>query len=606
MTTYLPGQNPVFRALDADGKPLVGGKVYTYESGTDTPLDVYEDDTGDNPYNQPVVLDSNGEAVIYFGPDSYRINVTDADDVQLDNYPIDGFIPAPAIVDELKAFFADDAGSSFVGFIQSGAGAVARTVQDKSRDIVSVRDFGAIGDGETDDTNAIQVACDALGALPFGGTLYWPNGQYVTTDTINVPAGVSWRAESPGWYESPSSTFGVLIYKKHTRDTVTISENQGGMGMYFDGVGIFGRGLVDEGGRGYVVGGVPCVNIINTNIFQIWDDAFVIGNGTGTCYTCVLDKCYVNNTSKSGSVAFRVNGNSITGTWFTGKNLVSDGCFYGLVISASASQVAIYDCHFEGWRAEGVAVSGSGVNFHGRTYINSTYSGIENPVAMHIYGTANRVEINGIDCSFGDFTGTPEGVKINAGANNVTIKKGTFNGVDVGVGIRDDGYGNTLIDNCVFNGCLYGVIANASDGPINITNNNFYASVTRDIYHNRGSKGLWMGNSFSKGAESIETVASGCFAGYYGGVCVKNNTGFVTRNSGYISSIAPTNTINHGLSATPVFAATGSSMISVQPAGGGMTSPIQVYSLSSAQFAVSWTGTSPNSVIWEARLACDY
>lgn len=38
-------------------------------------------------------------------------------------------------------------GSSLVGFLQAGTGAVARTVQSKSREWVSVADFGAIGDG---------------------------------------------------------------------------------------------------------------------------------------------------------------------------------------------------------------------------------------------------------------------------------------------------------------------------------------------------------------------------------------------------------------------------------------------------------------------------
>src|SRR4030066_1117144 len=49
---------------------------------------------------------------------------------------------------ELDANFsqlAASSGSSLVGFLQSGAGAVARTVQAKERDIVSVTDFGQNG-----------------------------------------------------------------------------------------------------------------------------------------------------------------------------------------------------------------------------------------------------------------------------------------------------------------------------------------------------------------------------------------------------------------------------------------------------------------------------
>jgi hypothetical protein len=53
------------------------------------------------------------------------------------------------------------AGSSIVGFIQAGIGAVARTVQDKLRDAISSNDFGVVGDGVEDDTVGIQAAINA-------------------------------------------------------------------------------------------------------------------------------------------------------------------------------------------------------------------------------------------------------------------------------------------------------------------------------------------------------------------------------------------------------------------------------------------------------------
>lgn len=72
----------------------------------------------------------------------------------------------------LRTDLADDSGSSLSGFLQSGAGAVARSVQSKLRDIVSVKDFGAVGDGVTDDTAAIQAAITA-------GNVTFPPGDYV-------------------------------------------------------------------------------------------------------------------------------------------------------------------------------------------------------------------------------------------------------------------------------------------------------------------------------------------------------------------------------------------------------------------------------------------
>jgi uncharacterized protein YjhX (UPF0386 family) len=53
---------------------------------------------------------------------------------------------------------ASTSGTALVGFLQVGAGAVARTAQDKLFDVVSLRDFGAIGDGLTLDTVASLAA----------------------------------------------------------------------------------------------------------------------------------------------------------------------------------------------------------------------------------------------------------------------------------------------------------------------------------------------------------------------------------------------------------------------------------------------------------------
>ena len=63
-------------------------------------------------------------------------------------------------------------------FLQAGTGAVTRTVQTELRETVKVTQFGAVGDGLTDDTVAIQSVIDAVYSAG-GGIVYAPPGTYV-------------------------------------------------------------------------------------------------------------------------------------------------------------------------------------------------------------------------------------------------------------------------------------------------------------------------------------------------------------------------------------------------------------------------------------------
>ncbi len=58
-------------------------------------------------------------------------------------------------------------------------GAINRTIFEKLSDVISVKDFGAIGDGIVDDTDAIQAA---ITAVSDGGGLYFPDGTYAVTE----------------------------------------------------------------------------------------------------------------------------------------------------------------------------------------------------------------------------------------------------------------------------------------------------------------------------------------------------------------------------------------------------------------------------------------
>jgi hypothetical protein len=64
--------------------------------------------------------------------------------------------------------------------LPAGTGAVATTVQGKLRESVSVKDFGAVGDGVADDLVKLETARDAAAAL--GKTLFFPDGVYGISD----------------------------------------------------------------------------------------------------------------------------------------------------------------------------------------------------------------------------------------------------------------------------------------------------------------------------------------------------------------------------------------------------------------------------------------
>ena len=114
--------------------------------------------------------------------------------------------------------------SEQVTFLQSGAGAVMRDVDEKLKESVSVKDFGAIGDGVTDDTVAIQAALDAakgadntgLGRTVF--SLYFPNvpgGFYKITDTLVIDGTHGLHIHGDGAFSKrnnyPSTDAGALI-----------------------------------------------------------------------------------------------------------------------------------------------------------------------------------------------------------------------------------------------------------------------------------------------------------------------------------------------------------------------------------------------------------
>jgi hypothetical protein len=142
-------------------------------------------------------------------------------------------------VSYLFTYQVNTADAANVIFVQAGTGAVTRDVRAKVREqSFSVRDFGAVGDGVTDDTTNVQRAATAAGAA--GGKLHFPataaNTYVVRTITI-VPG------------TTVESDLGVVITRPATRPNgeriftcATYSSNSDSLPVVF-------RNLIVDGNR---------------------------------------------------------------------------------------------------------------------------------------------------------------------------------------------------------------------------------------------------------------------------------------------------------------------------------------------------------------------
>ena len=72
MATTSLAPTPKLQFFDANGAPLAGGLLYTYEAGSTTPLATYTNSTGLIANTNPIVLDSRGEANVWLSGAIYK------------------------------------------------------------------------------------------------------------------------------------------------------------------------------------------------------------------------------------------------------------------------------------------------------------------------------------------------------------------------------------------------------------------------------------------------------------------------------------------------------------------------------------------------------
>jgi hypothetical protein len=284
---------PVFQ--NSQGQPLEDGYVWIGQANLDpqvNPINVYWDAALTISAAQPIRTlggypsNSGTPARLYVNSD-YSIRVMNKNGSVV--------YSAPVATDRVSA--------DLVSYQPAGTGAVATTVQEALRRTVSVKDFGAVGDGVTDDTAAF------INALATGKNVYVPYGAYllnsfsITDQTLFGEGTLKWKSNA-------------------TTNWITLTNNAGLSGLTFDGNASNQSFLNDVGGV-YVTGvnaNIDKCNFTNFRKFAVWTiPNAAIGGRVANC------RFYSSGTvSNANAVTIRSSNWVVTGNHFDGTNWGSD------------------------------------------------------------------------------------------------------------------------------------------------------------------------------------------------------------------------------------------------------------------------------------------
>ena len=134
--------------------------------------------------------------------DWYRIDAPGSSEV------VSGLLNKPEL-----ASTANGEGSELVGFRHSGAGSVVRTDDAKLQEFVSPHDFGAVGDGVTDDTAAFEAANSSGRSVMCDGTkTYLLNAFKIAASTVvDFSGAIVRRVDRASCAVDASSTNGRFV-----------------------------------------------------------------------------------------------------------------------------------------------------------------------------------------------------------------------------------------------------------------------------------------------------------------------------------------------------------------------------------------------------------
>jgi parallel beta-helix repeat protein len=326
--------------------------------------------------------------------------------------------------------------------------------------IINVKSYGAVGDGTTDDTEAIQDTLDAAETAG-GGIVYFPKGTYLVSTGLTVGNNIT--ICGAGYSSIVKLDSGNTTKVFSNNDTSTGNSNITIRDLKIDGNKANRTGNLD-----YMIYFDNVDNVLIENIFfynSRWDDIFLqsvnnykINNiysencrmvSVGTYYLCshgTISNCYVYNLVAAEAGLF---GHSyrINGTDVVVENCIADGC-------GDAAFV---------------------VNF-----ADSTWDTRAKRVTLN-----NCVAIDTRD--FGFFVSYAEDVTISNCIARTTSDSGTSRASSAGGGFGYAEARNLTITNCIAHDCYYSGVLGGSDQAAGDDSTNIV--ISNCVFYNNNKAG---------------------------------------------------------------------------------------------------------------------
>jgi hypothetical protein len=195
--------------------------------------------------------------------------------------------------------------SEQVTFLAAGTGATQRTALDKLRDVVSVKDFGAVGDGVADDTAAFNAAITA------GSVVSVPPGSYKITSTLVIDKQVALigavaNGDNVGQVTSQTSRLTYTGTGEAIRIVATGFSSNGLSGVRLENLYLSGTVAADGGIR---IGTVDY--LINSRFTNLYIAGFT-NAGAGLGYGIKVEKClgsmFENVYCRANKIGFHIYG----------------------------------------------------------------------------------------------------------------------------------------------------------------------------------------------------------------------------------------------------------------------------------------------------------